>query len=80
MCGVFLDPMVKGAYPKKLIDLLKEYDQLPVDYTEEDLACIKENTAQILGLNYYEPKRVKARLTAINPKGPFLPDWFLKIM
>lgn len=74
----FLDPMVKGAYPKKLIDLLKEYDQLPVDYTEEDLACIKENTAQILGLNYYEPKRVKARLTAINPKGPFLPDWFFE--
>ncbi len=26
----FLDPMFKGAYPKKLIDLLKEYDQLPV--------------------------------------------------
>ena len=30
------------------------------------------------GLNYYEPKRVKARLTAINPKGPFLPDWFFE--
>jgi beta-glucosidase len=74
----FLDPMVKGMYPEKLIALLREYDQLPADYTEEDLDCIKENTAQILGLNYYEPKRVKARLTAINPEGPFLPDWFFE--
>jgi beta-glucosidase len=74
----FLDPMVKGIYPEKLIALLREYDQLPADYTEEDLDCIKENTAQILGLNYYEPKRVKARLTAINPEGPFLPDWFFE--
>lgn len=74
----FLDPMVKGTFPPKLINLLKEYNQLPDDYTDIDLTCIKENTAQILGLNYYEPRRVKARLTAINSKGPFLPDWFFE--
>lgn len=74
----FLDPMVKGVFPKKLVDLLREYNQLPSDYTTDDLNCIKENTAQILGLNYYEPRRVRARLTAINPEGPFLPDWFFE--
>lgn len=74
----FLDPMVKGEFPQKLVALLKEYDQMPSDYTAEDLTTIKENTAQILGLNYYEPRRVKARLTAINPDGPFLPEWFFE--
>lgn len=74
----FLDPMVKGVFPEKLVSLLKDHGQLPSDYTSEDLTYIKENTAQILGLNYYEPRRVKARLTAINPEGPFLPDWFFE--
>lgn len=74
----FLDPMVKGTFPEKLTSLLKTYDQMPVDYQTADLTIIKENTAQILGLNYYEPRRVKARLTAINPDGPFLPDWFFE--
>jgi beta-glucosidase len=74
----FLDPMVKGTFPEKLVDLLKNHDQMPVDFTESDLACIAENTAQILGLNYYEPRRVKARLTAVNAEGPFLPEWFFE--
>ena len=74
----FLDPMVKGIFPEKLVHLLRDYNQLPIDYTESDLLCIKENTAQILGLNYYEPRRVKARLTAINPESPFLPEWFFE--
>lgn len=74
----FLDPMVKGTFPEKLVSLLDEYEQLPKDYTNEDLTCIEDNTAQILGLNYYEPRRVKARLTNINKEGPFLPEWFFE--
>lgn len=74
----FLDPMVKGTFNKKLVSILKEYDQMP-DYTEEDLEIIAENTSQILGLNYYEPRRVKARLTAVNKNSPFLPEWFFEI-
>ncbi|GED49980.1 glycoside hydrolase family 1 protein [Carnobacterium maltaromaticum] len=73
----FLDPMVLGHFPKKLVALLKEHDQLPV-YSASDLEIIQNNTAQLLGLNYYEPRRVKARLTSINPAGPFLPDWFFE--
>ncbi len=74
----FLDPMVKGTFNKKLVSILEEYDQMP-DYTEEDLKIISENTSQILGLNYYEPRRVKARLTAVNQNGPFLPEWFFEL-
>lgn len=74
----FLDPMVKGVIPEKLVSLLKDYEQLPVDFTDQDLNCIEKNTAQILGLNYYEPRRVKARLTEINKNGPFLPEWFFE--
>ena len=39
---------------------------------------IEENTAQILGLNYYEPRRVKARTSAVNLESPFLPEWFFE--
>ena len=74
----FLDPMVKGIFPEKLVELLREYEQLPEEVTSADLQTIKDNTAQILGLNYYEPRRVKARLTAINQDGPFLPEWFFE--
>lgn len=71
----FLDPCVKGEFPAKLVAILKEYDQMPT-YTEEDLKIIKENTSQILGINYYEPRRAKARENAVNPKSPFMPEWF----
>ena len=73
----FLDPMVKGTFNEKLVSILKEYDQMP-EYTEDDLKIISENTSQILGLNYYEPRRVKARLTEVNKNSPFLPEWFFE--
>lgn len=66
----FLDPMVKGTFPEKLVDILKDYNQMPF-YEEDDLKIIAKNTSQILGLNYYEPRRVQARLTKINKQGPF---------
>ncbi len=74
----FLDSMVKGAFPAKLITLLKDHNQLPANYQPEDLKIIAENTAQIVGINYYEPRRVKAPMYAINPDSPFLPNWFFE--
>lgn len=56
----FLDPSVKGIYPKELVELLKERDILP-DYKKEDLEIIKNNTIDFLGINYYYPRRVKAK-------------------
>jgi len=73
----FLDPAVKGAYPAELVSLLKEHDQLPV-YQAEDLALIADGKVDLLGINYYQPRRVKARMTAISPDAPFMPDWFFE--
>jgi 6-phospho-beta-glucosidase len=71
----FLDPAVKGEYPEDLINLLKDYDHLPK--TEpEDKALIKDNPIDFLGVNYYQPRRVKAKTHTPHPDSPFLPDWF----
>lgn len=71
----FLDPCVNGIFPEKLVDILKEYDQMPI-YTEEEVEIIKDNTAEILGINYYEPRRTKARENVVNHNSPFMPEWF----
>lgn len=71
----FLDPAVLGHYPKDLIQLLDEYSHLP-ETEDGDAALIKENTIDLLGVNYYQPRRVKAKEYLPNPHGPFMPDWF----
>lgn len=71
----FLEPSLNGRYPEKLIALLKHYDQLPV-VSEDDLQIIAHARVDMLGVNYYHPRRVQARQTAINPASPFMPDWF----
>jgi len=73
----FLDPSVKGIFPVKLVETLREHNLLP-QFTEQDLSDIRENTVQILGLNYYEPRRVKARTSAVNPRSPFMPEWYFE--
>lgn len=71
----FLDPAVKGEYPADLIRLLEEHGQLPT--TEQgDQELLKQNTVDILGVNYYQPRRVKAKDNLPNPYSPFMPDWF----
>lgn len=55
----FIDGMVTGEFSQELIDLLKEYDFLP-ETAASDLEIIKNNTAEFLGVNYYQPKRVQA--------------------
>ena len=56
---------VKGEFPSDLIKLLKENNALP-QYELNDLEIIKENTVNYLGVNYYQPRRVKAKETKIN--------------
>ncbi|HFH9920884.1 MULTISPECIES: glycoside hydrolase family 1 protein [Streptococcus] len=55
----FLDPSVLGAYPEELVAIIDEYGLRP-DVTEEELAIIRENTVDFLGVNYYQPLRVQA--------------------
>ena len=56
----FLDPAVKGQFPSLLLDLLKE-DNILWESTEEELQIIKDNTIDFLGVNYYQPRRVKEK-------------------
>ena len=71
----FLDPAVLGEYPGELMDILNEHGQLPVTQ-KGDSELLKGNTADILGVNYYQPRRVKAKEHLPNPYAPFMPDWY----
>ena len=59
----FLDPLILGHYPQELIDFVREQELFP-EVIEGDKALLAQNTVDILGMNYYTPKRVKARETA----------------
>ncbi|WP_117234954.1 glycoside hydrolase family 1 protein [Vibrio maerlii] len=56
----FLDPMVKNEIPQELCDVLAEQGVTP-ETTEEEIACITSAKIEFLGVNYYVPRRVKAR-------------------
>lgn len=56
----FLDPAIRGEFPEDLVTLLEELDYLP-DYTDGELAIIKENTIDLLGINYYQPRRIQQK-------------------
>ncbi len=74
----FLDPAVLGVFPKLLIDIVKKHDLMP-KYEAEDLNIIKNNTIDLLGVNYYQPVRVKAKEHLVNPEAPFLPSYYFDI-
>lgn len=71
----FLEPSLNGTYPQELVELLRQHDQLP-EYSADDLAEIAEAAIDMLGVNYYHPRRVQAKLNAVNPHAPFMPEWF----
>ena len=68
----FLDPVTKGKYPSELVALLKEQKQLPI-YEAEDLTVIRDNTIDMLGFNYYQPRRIKDREQGIPDDAAFVP-------
>ena len=68
----FLDPSVLGEYPAELVSLIKKHELMP-ETTSEELAIIKENTVDFLGVNYYQPLRVAAPQYLANPESPFFP-------
>lgn len=71
----FLDPAVKGEFPKELIEVLKGLDLLP-EIKAGDKEIIKENTVDILGINYYQPRRIKAKETPIDKALSSMPEDF----
>lgn len=72
----FLDPSVKGTFPKELVEIVAELNMLP-EMEEGDLTLIEENTVDLLGINYYQPRRVKAKeSTKNNEMAPMPDDYF----
>ncbi|MFC1235306.1 glycoside hydrolase family 1 protein [Vibrio sp. F74] len=56
----FLDPMVKNEFPKVLCDVLEEHGVTP-ESTQTERDAITSAKIEFLGVNYYVPRRVKAR-------------------
>ncbi len=71
----FLDTSVRGKYDSELIELVKKHDLLP-EYSNDELEIIKNNKVDILGINYYQPLRVKARDSKPNDEAPFMPEYY----
>lgn len=71
----FVEPSINGTFPKLLIMILEDNELLP-NYTEDELECIKNNTVDFVGLNYYVPRRVCTPAKAPNMDGPWMPEWY----
>lgn len=69
----FLDPVTKGEYPRELVEILRERELLPT-VIEEDLVAIKDNRIDLLGVNYYQPRRVKEKERSVQAGAPFMPE------
>lgn len=83
----FLDPMVKNTIPEELCQILRDNDIMP-EFSTAEVDEIKSAEVDFLGVNYYVPRRVKAREAEytldyftpekyfenyINPQGRFNP-------
>lgn len=71
----FLDPAVKGTFPVELIAVLNELAIMP-ETRAEDLQIIRENTVDLLGVNYYQPRRVQQKRSAKTADTPMPEDYF----
>ncbi|EKN3346556.1 glycoside hydrolase family 1 protein [Yersinia ruckeri] len=60
----FLDPVTKGVYPDDLIALLRQHDLLP-HIEASDAHLIASGTVDLLGVNYYQPRRIQAKETPV---------------
>ena len=73
----FLDPAIKGEFPRLLTEIL-EKDGVLWESTQEELDIIKKNTVDYLGVNYYQPRRIKARETEFDMSSGWLPDKYFE--
>lgn len=71
------EPVLLGRYPEELVAILREHDQLP-EYLAEDCALIANTRIDLLGINYYRPRRVKARETPLAETHDFVPERFFE--
>ncbi|OAT58671.1 beta-glucosidase [Obesumbacterium proteus ATCC 12841] len=73
----FLDPALLGKYPDELVDLLTSHHQLP-ECRSGDRELLAQGVVSLLGINYYQPRRIKCRDSLVNPDSPFMPEWFFE--
>lgn len=71
------EPMLLGRYPAELVALLKKYDVLP-KILPGDCELIAATHVDLLGINYYRPRRVKARETQLEEPHGFVPERFFE--
>ena len=71
------EPILCGRYPAELIALLKEHHQLP-DVLPGDTELLAATQIDLLGINYYRPRRVKARETPFDASQGFQPEYFFE--
>ncbi|MHC9532012.1 glycoside hydrolase family 1 protein [Dellaglioa sp. L3N] len=76
----FLDPAIKGTFPQDIVNWLEAYDLMPI-YHQDDLAVIKDNTIDLLGVNYYQPRRAAAKVIKDEPEGEngWMPEDFYTV-
>jgi len=73
---LYMDASVKGEFPAELVEILSKEKAL-WQSTEEELAIIRENTVDLLGINFYHPNRVQRPKYSSNSLAvDFLPDKF----
>nr|WP_245182000.1 family 1 glycosylhydrolase [Enterococcus faecium] len=71
--NMFLDPAIKGEFSVELLELLTK-DGVLWQSTADDLALIKENTVDFIGVYFYHPNRVKTTDIAPNSVTAWMPD------
>lgn len=74
----FLNPAVKGKFPKILIDVLKK-DNVLWESTEEEMNIIENNTIDFLGVNYYQPRRVMVKESKFDESLGWMPNKYFDI-
>lgn len=69
----FLDPAVKGEFPREIIEIFKK-DNVLFDYTENEIDTIKNNKVDFLGVNYYFPRRIQAKINKEDVSEVWIPE------
>ncbi len=75
--NAFLYPAIRGEFPENLVNTLKA-DEVMWEYNEEEMELFKNNRIDFLGVNYYQPKRVKQRETKFDNSNGWMPDKYFE--
>ena len=74
----FLDPAVKGEFPVSLLEVLRQ-DGVLWQAQPEELAVIRRNTVDFLGVNYYQPFRAKAKESPFDGTRGWMPEKYFDV-